>query len=313
MKRVSGLVRYLGLLLAVCAGPVLAQGRGPKDGQPLFLWKATSPTNTVYLFGSVHVGEKGLYPLPAEVERAFARAKALVLEVDVTKVDEAALLRLIVDKGSHPNGQTVWKELSKKTAARLKKYCAEKKLPLDKLEKFRPWMIYLALYELEVKDLGLSEQYGIDSHFAVRAKKARLPVLELETAEAQINLLAGFPPELQEKLLSETVEGSHTKDMTRKMIAAWKAGDVKTMEEEVLRAPVKEDKAFKPVLEKMFDERNVEMAKKIAGYLEKKGEPYFVVVGAGHLVGEKGIPQLLRARGYKVEQLRHSAEKQDGK
>src|SRR5262245_51232019 len=115
MKRFSGPVKLL-WLLSLCAAPVLARGQGqaaaPKDGQPLFLWKVTSPKSTVYLFGSIHVGEKGFYPLPEEVERAFARCKALVLEVDTARADQAAVLRLVTDKGSYPEGQTLWKNIS---------------------------------------------------------------------------------------------------------------------------------------------------------------------------------------------------------
>jgi hypothetical protein len=44
------------------------------------------------------------------------------------------------------------------------------------------------------------------------------------------------------------------------------------------------------------------MVSKIEEYLKEKGT-YFVVVGAGHLVGEKGIIETLRKKGYQVEQL----------
>jgi uncharacterized protein YbaP (TraB family) len=41
------------------------------------------------------------------------------------------------------------------------------------------------------------------------------------------------------------------------------------------------------------------MTDKIKSYLEKEGD-FFVVVGAGHLVGERSIVDLLRAEGYTV-------------
>src|SRR5262249_31866412 len=126
MSRLSVRSACLGLLTAALAGLVVAKDPAPprKAGQPLFLWKVTSATNTVYLFGSVHAGEKDFYPLPEEVERAFARCKALVLEVDVNKLDQAGLRRLLLDRATYPRGQNLWKHLSKETAASLKKYCA---------------------------------------------------------------------------------------------------------------------------------------------------------------------------------------------
>jgi hypothetical protein len=57
---------------------------------------------------------------------------------------------------------------------------------------------------------------------------------------------------------------------------------------------------------KLLDDRNVKMAEKIDGYLKEKG-PTFVCVGAAHLVGEKGLVKLLTAKGYKVEQVKHTA------
>jgi uncharacterized protein YbaP (TraB family) len=40
----------------------------------------------------------------------------------------------------------------------------------------------------------------------------------------------------------------------------------------------------------------------IEGYL-RSGKTYFVVVGAGHMGGSGGLLALLRARGYRIEQL----------
>jgi len=56
-----------------------------------------------------------------------------------------------------------------------------------------------------------------------------------------------------------------------------------------------------PVYEKLLYERNNTMATRIEGFL-KAGGRYFVVVGAGHLVGKKGIIELLKKKGYPVEQ-----------
>ena len=43
------------------------------------------------------------------------------------------------------------------------------------------------------------------------------------------------------------------------------------------------------------------MTRKIEAFL-KTGKTYFVAVGAGHLVGERGIVNQLRRKNYRVEQ-----------
>ena len=53
------------------------------------------------------------------------------------------------------------------------------------------------------------------------------------------------------------------------------------------------------IYDKLFFSRNRKMADKIKTYLQKEGD-FFVVVGAGHLVGDRSVVDLLRAEGYTV-------------
>jgi uncharacterized protein YbaP (TraB family) len=54
-------------------------------------------------------------------------------------------------------------------------------------------------------------------------------------------------------------------------------------------------------MEKIFYERNDAMTQKIEEFLQTD-KTYFVAVGAGHLVGERGIVQQLRDKNYTVDQ-----------
>jgi len=63
-----------------------------------------------------------------------------------------------------------------------------------------------------------------------------------------------------------------------------------------------QDGSIAPLFRKLFDERNIKMTSKIEGYLNAGGS-YFVIVGAGHLIGERGMVELLKSKGYIVEQL----------
>ncbi|MGB5279227.1 MAG: TraB/GumN family protein, partial [Gammaproteobacteria bacterium] len=57
--------------------------------------------------------------------------------------------------------------------------------------------------------------------------------------------------------------------------------------------------SFVSIYDILFYRRNEDMANDIKTLLDSKGTD-FVVIGAGHLVGEKGIPNLLRKAGYEV-------------
>jgi uncharacterized protein YbaP (TraB family) len=62
------------------------------------------------------------------------------------------------------------------------------------------------------------------------------------------------------------------------------------------------DMGSKSLTKKLLDDRNVTMAIKLDEYLKGK-EPIFVVVGAAHIIGDKGLAKMLRDKGYKVDQV----------
>jgi len=59
---------------------------------------------------------------------------------------------------------------------------------------------------------------------------------------------------------------------------------------------------FPTMTERLSGQRNRNWIPKIESYLDS-GQTYFVVVGAAHMVGPEGLLALLKARGYKIEQL----------
>jgi uncharacterized protein YbaP (TraB family) len=67
------------------------------------------------------------------------------------------------------------------------------------------------------------------------------------------------------------------------------------------------DMGTKSLTQKLLDDRNVTMAARLDEYLKGK-EPAFVVVGAAHIIGDKGVAKLLRDKGYKVEQVTLQAQ-----
>src|SRR5262249_22801056 len=132
---------------------------------------------------------------------------------------------------------------------------------------------------------------------AVRLHK---PIEALESADFQIKLFSSLTAELQEQLLLTTLLGAEAATETLdRTLAAWSAGDDAAMEAVMMRE-VRRHPSLEPVMEKMFYERNDAMTRKPEQYL-KTGKTYFVAVGAGHLVGERGILSQLRQRNLTVE------------
>jgi uncharacterized protein YbaP (TraB family) len=270
-------------------------------GSKLFLWKATSPTTEVYLFGSIHLGTKDFYPLAREIEAAFERSKYLVVEADETKLDVTKLQQLALEHGLYGPPDSLSKHASPETMKALGTLCENLGLPVASVEQMKPWLLAMTLSSLSLVKLGYSPDLGIDRHFS-RAAKDKKEILELESMEFQIKLLAGLSDELQTKFLELTVEeAGNAKDRMEKIVAAWKKGDAAAIDEEMLKKRAGKNAAQAEFQAKLIDERNVSMAKKIGEYLKTK-DVHFVVVGAAHLIGEKGIVRLLEKDGFKVEQ-----------
>src|SRR3970282_11695 len=113
-------------------------------------------------------------------------------------------------------------------------------------------------------------------------------------------MLNGFADEHQDLFLQYTLlDLDQVREKTDRIIRAWSEGDAATLEK-ILSESIHGHPLRTPIFDALFTKRNGTMAAKIEGYLRETGE-FFVVVGAGHLVGEKGIVELLTRKGVLVE------------
>jgi uncharacterized protein YbaP (TraB family) len=118
--------------------------------------------------------------------------------------------------------------------------------------------------------------------------------------ESQLSVFAEASEQEQQSMLAAILkEGDKIKDLIKRTQAAYVAGDPdalqKVMDEQ-------DDVGSKSLKTKLLDDRNVAMTAKIEDYLKAK-DPIFVVVGAAHIIGDKGIAKQLRDKGYKVDQV----------
>ena len=268
----------------------------------VFLWKGVSGQSTVYLMGSIHMADKSFYPMDPAIESAFAESGRLVVEVDVTTVNQEQILSLMMKKGFYEADDSIENHIAASTFRSLEDYFGQMGLPVEMVSRMKPWAAYMMVEQTELGKLGLDPALGVDMHFINQAKKIGKPVGELETIESQMELLAGFDDSVQEGLMISSLgEREKRQESIRGMVAAWKAGDAKKMES-LLFEPLYSNPSIYPVYEGMFFARNAVMTEKIAK-MASPAQPVFVVVGAGHLLGEKGIVSLLMKKGFVVYQI----------
>jgi len=263
------------------------------------MWKAVSGPNVVYLLGSIHLGGKDMYPLPKVIDDAFKRSKAMVVEVDITKVDPGEMSQLVAAKGVYTGDDTLWAHLSKPTADKVKKFFEKYSISEEASSKMKPWLAGITASVLPMMKAGMDPNLGIDKHFLDLAE-GKKKIEAAETAKFQLDLLSSLPDNVADTYLNWTVgEVSKSKEEDLKLEKLWKQGDAEALNAVISQHPKELDGLMRSLLE----DRNPHMADVAEKYLKGNGGPCFFVVGAGHLIGKEGVVAILQKRGYTVYQL----------
>ena len=119
-----------------------------------------------------------------------------------------------------------------------------------------------------------------------------------ETLAYQLDRFDQLSPKLQEDMLMSTMAELDTYvGKLRDLARAWAAGDVATLEKELLSAFDKSPEVY----DRLLVERNRNWLPQVDACLEQNAG-CFIVVGAAHLVGPDSLPALLAKRGYRVTQ-----------
>lgn len=268
--------------------------------QKSFLWKVQSDRSTVYLLGSIHFLKEDVYPLNQTIENAYESSDKLVVEANINEIGNLNL-KVLSDRAFYKNDDHIEKHVSPETYRLIKKESKTLSMPAELIRIQKPWLLALSFQAMELVRLGYAPQHGVDYHFLTRAQ-GKKKILELESLDEQLSLLSGFSDREQEQFLLYTLKTLSSMDsQVESMIRAWTSGDAQSMES-IMSDAALQDASIAPIFRKLFDQRNLRMISTIEGYLNSS-ESYFVIVGAGHLVGTRGIVEMLKSKGYVVEQL----------
>ncbi|RDX35873.1 TraB/GumN family protein [Kangiella sp. HD9-110m-PIT-SAG07] len=276
------------------------QSSAAEDYTPA-LWKIEHQGKTSYLFGSVHMGDKSMYPLPQVVTEAYQSSDALAVEIDLGNINQMAIAQKVQQMAIDPNN-SLESVLKEKTLVEYNEYCEETKSPCKMFSSFEPWFAAMTLEALNMQQSGYSEQYGVDMYFLDQARKDK-EIVELESIDFQLEALDGMPLELQDAFLYSVVTKSE--DENDKLIKAWKSGEVEAYVEnsfEEAKESGIDEEDYQYFMELLLYNRNQGMADGIAEHIEQ-GKSVFAVVGAAHYGGDKSVNYYLEEKGFSVERI----------
>lgn len=278
-------MRKLLLLLLVLSASIQAE--------PL-IWNIEKGGLQYTVIGSVHVGDKSMYPLPEIVFNRLKTSQGLIVETDVRqngriKYPPTTLLSKDVLSTAQQNELIGISNLLEMNA--------------NELLHTPPWAAALAIQMRQIEYLGYSAADGVDVRLAYKANLWEKPVISLESLQFQIDLLTGQKESGKELLISAIEEFDHSEYTTHCLIESWKAGDMSKLEEFASLTQMSPD------FEKSFlIDRNLDWAEKLSNpkWLPKSKGSYVIVVGTLHLLGEQSVLKLLKDEGFKVTQLSKS-------
>lgn len=283
------------LMLAVLQPALAAEDRG-------LLLKAHKGEQTVYLLGSIHLADETFYPLRKEMITAYENSDALVVEADILKAEsDTTLQQQIMQESLYPPEDNLKNHLSADVYQQLQGWLKQRNIPEPIFNRQRPAIAMITLSMVEMQLRGLNPQLGIDRHFLLRAHENSKPVLELESVIEQLRMLNRLDnPDLY---LKQTLEQlAEMDEFVPRMKTSWKNGNIDALYQLVIAEGLEEHPEFASLYDALFFQRNRTMAASIQK-MSKNHSALFVIVGAGHLVGEKSVTDLLQKQGFEISQI----------
>jgi len=265
------------------------------------VWSVDSPAgHRIYLIGSIHLLRDQDYPLPSVFEKAYRDSARVVFELPPGSEGNGEVVTRMREMGSYGPGDMLSKHVSADTLKRTVAWCNAHQIPENVVQQLRPWFLALTISAVEYQQMGAKADQGLDTYFENRAQKDGKPGDGLESVEYQLSLFSRLSDKLQEELLLQTLsEIESLKKDYEEMVTAWRSGNSAKLQEYLF----KDSDKFPELMQEFLFKRNKAWIAPLEEYLNK-GVKAFVVVGAGHLGGKKGVIELLKERGFTVTQLK---------
>ncbi len=268
----------------------------PVDLKHPALWEVTGPDGAKgFLFGTVHALPDGLAWKTPAIDRAIGQSTTLVLEI-IDPADENAARAAFVRLGTTPGQPPLEQRVDPARREVLRAALAKTRLQPAQFASLEDWAAALTLsFALEARN-GFDPDNGADRALLMAAGKR--PVVGLETLEGQLSLFDTLSAREQRSLLGAVVAESEGDASDKKLVKAWAEGDVATLDREAHSGMMADPR----LREALLVARNRRWAEQIEAMLNAGKRP-FVAVGAAHVAGIDGLPEMLAARGFAVKRV----------
>lgn len=265
------------------------------------LFVARDTDSKIYLFGTIHVRRPGAPWGGPEAQAALTESQELWTELEMNAEADARAAQEVVRLGVAAPGRPLSSYLSPAQNQRLQAALAAQGAQPHALEHMRPWFAGLMLSLMPVMRAGYDPNAGVDRQIDTIADAQGKTARWFESSAQQLAFFNDLSEGLQIELLMEAVDASgDSAEELANLERAWERGDLRALE----RAVVDETREQYPELyDVLFVRRNRAWVDALMVQMEGSGVD-FVAVGAGHLLGDDGLVEMLRERGVRVSRVR---------
>ena len=262
------------------------------------LWKIEkSSVSPSFIYGTMHVSHKDVINLAEPVEQAFVNAERFAMEVLLN----FEAVGVITSRSFFNDGRTLKTLMLPDDFKKLAELMLSQfSMTEDSFMHMRPWMVFTLLM-MPPNEWG-KDSSALDMILYRRAAMRKIPLLGLESAAEQLDVLEGQSLDDQIWTLNKTVEdyAQISKQFTE-LLSAYidrdLAGLVRLQQQSMYEETDIDDK----FLVQLIDMRNARMVDRMQNYLQKGNA--FIAIGALHLPGKQGVLHLLEQKGYSVTSI----------
>lgn len=273
------------------------------SSQAQLLWKVTGGDSKgdSYIFGTHHIAPVAILDSIQGFADALNSVSTVYGELEMAEMTSPAVQQVAMRHSMAPADSTLSKLLSAEqldsVSAVLGKYTGGM-LTAAALDPMKPVVVstQLGMMQSMVAFPEFTGQQQLDQVIQERAQLAGKTVKGLETAEQQFAILMGGSLSRQaEQLMKDIRKEEKTIEDAKTLAAAYMSADLDAMER-LFNDP---ETGMSPETAKaLIYDRNDNWIAQLREILP--ADKVMIVVGAGHLVGEKGILSQLRNAGYEV-------------
>lgn len=273
------------------------------SSQAQLLWKVTGGDSKgdSYIFGTHHIAPVAILDSIQGFADALNSVSTVYGELEMAEMTSPAVQQVAMRHSMAPADSTLSKLLSAEqldsVSAVLGKYTGGM-LTAAALDPMKPVVVstQLGVMQSMVAFPEFTGQQQLDQVIQERAQLAGKTVNGLETAEQQFAILMGGSLSRQaEQLMKDIRKEEKTIEDAKTLAAAYMSADLDAMER-LFNDP---ETGMSPETAKtLIYDRNDNWIAQLREILP--ADKVMIVVGAGHLVGEKGILSQLRNAGYEV-------------